>query len=66
MSKRSSFPLAGFLILGVLSLAASAVFLVRAVVVEGTLERVLSAAVFGVFGALWLVAYWSSLRHPSD
>lgn len=58
------FPPVGFLMLGVLSIAASVVFLVRAAGVEVTTERVLSAAVFGVMGVVFLIAYWAS-QHPS-
>ena len=58
------FPPTGFLVLGVLSLAASVLFLVRAVGVEATTERMVSAVVFGVMGVLWLAAYWSS-QHTS-
>jgi hypothetical protein len=61
MSKHQ-FPPAGFLILGVLSLAASILFIVRAAGVEATAERIWSALVFGAMGILWLAAYWSS-RH---
>ncbi len=62
MVKRSSFPPVGFLILGVLSLAAATLFLVRAATVEGTAERVWSAVVYTGFGVFWLVAYWSDRR----
>ena len=58
------FPPTGFLVLGVLSLAASVLFLVRSVGVEATTERMVSAVVFGVMGVLWLAAYWSS-QHTS-
>ncbi len=56
------FPSAGFLILGVLSLAASTLFIVRAASVEATAERIWSALAFGTIGIFWLAAYWSS-RH---
>jgi uncharacterized membrane protein HdeD (DUF308 family) len=62
MARHSPFPPAGFLILGVLSVAASAVFLVRAVVVGATAERILSAVLFGAFGFFWLAAYRSARR----
>ena len=62
MARRSSFPPIGFLILGVLSLAAAVVFIVRAAVVEGTAERLWSAVLFGGFGVFWLAAYWSARR----
>jgi len=65
MTRQSSFPPVGFLILGVLSLAAAALFIIRAAVVEGTAERLWSAVVFGGFGVFWLVAYWSTHRHPT-
>jgi uncharacterized membrane protein HdeD (DUF308 family) len=58
------FPPTGFLVLGVLSIAASVLFLLRAAGIEATTERVLSAAVFGVMGVLFLAAYWAS-RHTS-
>ena len=58
------FPPAGFLVLGVLSIAASVIFLARAAGVEATTERVLSAIVFGVMGVAFLIAYWAS-QHTS-
>jgi uncharacterized membrane protein HdeD (DUF308 family) len=57
-----NFPPAGFLVLGVLSIAASVLFLVRAVNVEATTERIWSAVAFGVMGAFLLTAYWASRR----
>ena len=62
MSEKSSFPPIGFLVLGVLSLVAAALFVFRAVSVEATTERIWSAIVFGGFGVFWLVAYWSARR----
>ena len=62
MAEKKAFPPLGFLILGVLSIAASTLFVVRAAVVDGTVERILSAVVFGGFGVLWLTAYWSTRR----
>lgn len=56
------FPRTGFLVLGVLSIAACLVFVVRAVGVDATAERAWSAVAFGAMGILWLLAYWSS-RH---
>ncbi len=56
------FPRTGFLVLGVLSIAACLIFVVRAVGVEATAERAWSAVAFGAMGILWLLAYWSS-RH---
>jgi hypothetical protein len=58
------FPPAGFLMLGILSIAASIVFLARAAGVEATTERVLSAVVFGVMGVVFLIAFWAS-QHTS-
>lgn len=66
MARGSSFPPNGFLLLGVLSLAASALFVVRAVSVEATTERVWSAILFGGFGVFWLAAYWSTRRQPTS
>ncbi len=66
MARPPRFPPIGFLILGVLSLAASIVFVVRAAVVDATSERVSSAVLFAGFGVLWLAAYWSTRRHPTD
>jgi hypothetical protein len=65
MTRRSSFPPVGILILGVLSLAAAVLFIIRAAVVEGTAARIWSAVLFGVFGVFWLAAYWSTYRHPT-
>ncbi len=62
MGEKKTFPPLGFLILGVLSVVASIIFVVRAAVVDGTLERILSAVLFGGFGVLWLSAYWSTRR----
>ena len=64
MARQSSFPPTGFLILGILSIAASIVFVVRAVSVEATAERIWSAVIFGAFGFFWIAAYWSARRHP--
>jgi len=61
---QSSFPPTGFLILGILSIAASIVFVARAVAVEATADRIWSAVIFGAFGFFWLAAYWSARRHP--
>ncbi len=54
------FPPTGFLVLGVLSVAASVLFVVRAAGVEATTERVWSAIAFGVMGVVFLAAYWAS------
>ena len=59
------FPPAGFLMLGVLSIAASVVFLVRAAGIEATPERLISAVVFGVMGVVFLAAYWASQQTSS-
>lgn len=66
MARKSSFPPTGFLILGILSFAASIVFVARAVAVEATAERIWSAVVFGAFGFFWLAAYWSAHRLPTN
>ena len=66
MARQSSFPPTGFLILGILSIAASIVFVVRVVAVEATAERIWSAVVFGALGFFWLAAYRSARRHPAD
>lgn len=58
------FPSAGFLVLGLLSVAASVLFLVRAAGVEATTERIWSAVAFGVMGVFMLFAYWTSHRTP--
>ena len=60
--QRHEFPDAGFLTLGILSLLAAAVFVVRAAGVEATGERIWSAIAFGAIGVFWLAAYWSSTR----
>jgi len=51
------FPRSGFLVLGVLSLVAAALFGLRAVIVEVTLERVISSVVYVVLGLFWLIAF---------
>ncbi|MEA2000718.1 MAG: hypothetical protein U9N84_02335 [Actinomycetota bacterium] len=66
MAQRSPFPPVGFLILGVLSLGAAALFLIRAAIVEGTAERIWSAVVFAGLGVFWVVAYWSDHRRPAS
>ena len=63
MSARK-FPPAGFLTLGVLSIAASVLFVMRAVAVEATPERIWSAVLFGVVGVVFLAAYRASHRTP--
>lgn len=62
MSEKTSFPPIGFLVLGVLSLVATALFVFRAASVEATAERIWSAVLFGGFGVFWLVAYRSARR----
>lgn len=58
------FPPVAFLTLGLLSIAASIIFLVRAAGIEASTERVVSAIAFGALGVLFLVAYWASTtRH---
>jgi hypothetical protein len=57
-------PPTGFLVRGVLNIAASVLFLLRAAGIVATTERVLSAAAFGVMGMVFLAAYWAS-RHTS-
>jgi hypothetical protein len=59
-----TFPPAGFLTLGILSIAASVLFLVRAATIEATTERIWSALAFGVVGIVMLAAYWAS-HHTS-
>jgi hypothetical protein len=56
------FPRGGFLLLGVLSLAAAVLFVVRASIVEATGERIASAVAFGLVGVLWLAAYVAARR----
>jgi hypothetical protein len=58
------FPPTGFLVLGGLSVGASILFLIRAITVEATSERIWSAVAFGVMGVFLLAAYWAD-RHPS-
>ena len=58
------FPPTGFLVLGGLSVGASILFLIRAITVEATTERIWSAVAFGVMGVFLLAAYWAD-RHPS-
>jgi hypothetical protein len=50
-----SFPWWGYLLLGLGALAAAVVFVVRAIAVEPTVERLVSAAVFAALGVFWLV-----------
>lgn len=59
------FPPAGFLVLGILSIAASFLFVVRAAGIEATPERVWSAVVFGVMGVAFLAAHRAS-QHTSS
>lgn len=64
--KIRSFPRNGFLLLGVLSAAAAAVFVIRASIVEVTGERVASAIAFGLMGVLWLTAYFPGTRSLAE
>jgi hypothetical protein len=57
---RTGFPASGFLVLGVLSLIAAILFVVRAIVVEATAERIWSAVLFAGFSIFCLVAYASA------
>jgi hypothetical protein len=57
MEQRSGFPPAGFLILGVLSLASAIIYLIRAFAVEATAERMWSTALFALVGVFWIWAY---------
>lgn len=59
-----SFPWWGYLLLGFGALAAAVVFVVRAIVVEPTVERLVSAVVFAALGVFWLVL--TGLSHSSD
>lgn len=65
MSRRAGFPPTGFLALGVLSLIAAILFVVRAIGVEATAERIWSAIVLGGFSVFWLVAYASARRNSA-
>jgi hypothetical protein len=47
-----------------LNVAASILFLMRAVSVEATSERIWSVVAFGIMGVFLLSAYWAD-RHPS-
>jgi len=50
------FPWQLHLALGVLSLLAAGMLVLRGVTVDWTTERIISGAVFAAFGILWLVA----------
>jgi len=63
VGREPAFPAAGFLVLGTLTLAAAALVAVRAVVVEATVERLVSATGFATVGVVMLVAYRSA-RQP--
>jgi hypothetical protein len=63
VSRRAGFPPTGFLALGALSLIAAILFIVRAIGVEATAERIWSAVVFAGFSVFWLVAYASTRRN---
>jgi len=62
MSRQSSFPPAAFMVLGVLSLIAAAIFAFRAATIEATAERIWSAILFGGMGIVMVVAYVSTRR----
>ena len=66
MKRTTTFPPSGFLWLGILSLVASAVFVIRAAAVDATAERIWSAALYLVIGGLWLLAYRSADHDSSD
>lgn len=54
--QRRPFPWQLHLLLGVLSVLAAGIVLVRGATVDWTAERIVTAAVFAGFGVLWLVA----------
>ena len=62
MSRQSSFPPVAFMVLGVLSLIAAAIFAFRAATIEATAERIWSAILFGGMGIFMVVAYVSTRR----
>lgn len=62
MSRQSSFPPAAFGVLGALSLIAATLFIIRAVTVEATAERIWSAILFGGLGLFMIAAYASARR----
>jgi len=62
MSRQSSFPPVAFMVLGVLSLIAAAIFAFRAATIEATAERVWSAILFGGMGIVMVGAYVSTRR----
>ncbi len=64
MSRQSSFPPVAFMVLGVLSLIAAAIFAFRAATIEATAERIWSAILFGGMGIVMVGAYMST-RHES-
>jgi hypothetical protein len=66
MQTSRRFPPIGFLILGVLSIAAGVIYVARAVAVEATAERVWSAVILGGLGMMWLIAYAMERQHPAD
>ena len=66
MSQKSSFPTVAFMVLGVLSLAAAAVFAFRAATVEATAERIWSAILFGGMGIFMVLTYLSTRRDSDD
>ncbi len=62
MSRQSSFPPVAFMVLGVLSLIAAAIFAFRAATIEATAERIWSAVLFGGMGIVMVFAYVSTRR----
>ena len=64
MTRQSSFPPVAFMVLGVLSLIAAAIFAFRAATIEATAERIWSAILFGGMGIVMVGAYRST-RHDS-
>lgn len=58
------FPWQGYVLLALGALAAAGVFLSRAVLVDPTAERIVSAVAFAVIGGFWLVLGYFS-RHAS-
>jgi hypothetical protein len=49
----------------VLTIAACVVFVVRAVAVEATAERLWSAILFGGLGVMWFIAYVMDRHSPT-
>ena len=66
IKRPTSFPQIGFLLLGIASLVAAVVFVVRAAAVEATAVRLWSAFLYALFGGLWILAYWYAVNHKSE